>query len=87
MQNGRSFPPGINDPEFRAVSCYPNPVTHILTIDYNSDFAKRILNVNGEALLKNENERLLDLSGMRQGLYILEITTKNGVFRQKLIKK
>ena len=52
-----------------------------------SDFVTRILNVNGEILLKNENEQKLDLSGMKQGLYILEITTKNGVYRQKLIKK
>jgi PKD repeat protein len=80
-------PTGINDPEFRTVNCYPNPVTDILNIDCNSDFETRILTVNGEVLLKNENERKLYLSGMKPGLYILEIKTQNGLFRQKLIKK
>lgn len=80
-------PTGINDPEYRTINCYPNPVKDVLTIECNSDFTTRILNVNGEVLLRSENERLLDLSGMRQGLYILEVKAKNGVFRQKLIKK
>jgi bacillolysin len=80
-------PTGINDPEFRTVNCYPNPVIDILNIDCNSDFVTKILTVNGEVLLKNENERKLYLSGMKPGLYILEIKTQNGLFRQKLIKK
>jgi Zn-dependent metalloprotease/PKD repeat protein len=80
-------PTGINDPEYRTVNSYPNPVKDVLTIECSYDFTARILNVNGVVILKSENERLLDLSGMRQGLYILEIKAKNGVFRQKLIKK
>jgi PKD repeat protein len=80
-------PTGINVPEFRTISCYPNPVTDILNIDCNSDFVAKILTVNGEVLLKFENERKIYLSGMKPGLYIVEIKTQDGLFRQKLIKK
>jgi bacillolysin len=82
-----SNPSGINDPANKPIVFYPNPVSDILTVDCVKDFSVRIFNLQGELLGSYKNKHKLDLSAMKNGIYILEIETDTDLYRHKLIKK
>lgn len=50
----------------------------------------RIANSNGQPVFKMENRRentfLVDSSGLRKGLYFIEVTSGNSVYRKKFLK-
>jgi len=80
-------PTGINDAENNPVLIYPNPVIDMVTIGYDGDFSVKIFNVQGDLLITYENEKHLDLSKMKPGIYILELETESGFYRHKLLKQ
>jgi bacillolysin len=82
-----SNPTGIYDPENKPVVFYPNPVSDILNITCDRDFSVSIFNLQGELLERWENKHQLDLSTMKDGIYILEVKTDNGLYRHKLMKQ
>ena len=69
------------------VLIYPNPVINMLTIGYDGDFSVKIFNVQGDLLITGKNEKHLDLSKMKPGIYILELKTESGLYRHKLLKQ
>jgi len=80
-------PTGINDTENIQVKFYPNPVSNFINIIYDRDFTLKLLDLNGKVLIISNNNKFLDLSDIKSGLYILEIKTEAGFSRQKLIKR
>jgi len=80
-------PTGIDDAENKQVKFYPNPATDLINIVYDRDFSVRLLDLYGNVLKISNNNRYFDLSDIKSGLYILEIKTEAGLFRQKLIKR
>jgi hypothetical protein len=74
------------------VQCYPNP-THdgLIHVESASDLQKiEIMNQWGSPVLIREvSGRIttLDVSQFISGLYIIEVTSRNGVDIQKFIKK
>lgn len=80
-------PTGINDTENNQVKFYPNPVSNFINIIYDKDFTVKLLNLYGKVLIISNNNRSLDLSDIKSGLYILEIKTEAGLSRQKLLKR
>ena len=80
-------PTGVNDNENKKVKFYPNPVTDIINIDYDKDLTIKLFDLYGHILLTSRNNKALDLSGIKPGLYILEIKTEEGLSRQKLVKR
>jgi hypothetical protein len=75
---------------------YPNPSRDIFNISFTSDtkqnLSVRIFNVIGEELINDKLEQFIgeytkaiDLATYTKGVYILEITTNNGVVNKKLI--
>jgi hypothetical protein len=80
-------PTGVNDNEINRIKFYPNPVTDIINIDYEKDLTIKLFDLYGHLLLTGRNNKTLDLSGIKPGLYILEIKTEEGLSRQKLIKR
>ena len=80
-------PTGINDVGNKPVRFYPNPVNDLMNIDCEQDFSAKLLDLYGHVLITCHNNKHLDLSDIKSGLYILEIRTESGLFRQKLIKR
>ena len=70
-------------------SIYPNPASDILNIkgDVEIDNAS-IFDLSGRTIqtLKN-SAKLIDVSNLQSGVYILELTSNNQKFAQKFIKK
>ena len=80
-------PTDIDDAENKQVKFYPNPATDLINIVYDRDFSVKLIDLYGNVLKISNNNRYFDLSDIKSGLYILEIKTEAGLFRQKLIKR
>lgn len=78
---------GIDNDEKGGLRFYPNPVGNVLNIVCQEDFTVRILNVEGTLQQKDSNVSQLDLKNLKPGIYILEMETKTGITRHKLLKE
>ncbi len=68
-----------------SVYAYPNPVKHTLTI--LGEFTKAYLyDINGN-LLKEINNKDINMGNYTQGVYLLKIEMEDNVINQKIIKK
>lgn len=70
------------------ISVFPNPVTDILFIESNTPFKEAtIYTILGQEIMSStiENNQL-DVSSLSRGVYLIQMTTADGVFTQKLIK-
>lgn len=80
----------INELTNNPISLYPNPAKDIINIDLpNSyiNFTSEIFSITGQLVLKSKNESQLDISKLNSGMYILRISTENGLFTKRLIKE
>lgn len=70
------------------LSVYPNPVKDILTIDTNEEIATiAIYNQSGQCVLL-PSKTIINVSNFPQGLYVILITTKEGLsIQRKIIKQ
>jgi len=75
----------INDQEINVISFYPNPVNNTLNINCDKDFTLKIFNVDGKLILENSNEKTVDLSRIKSGIYFIELETERGKVRNKII--
>jgi hypothetical protein len=69
---------------------YPNPATTVLNIEASSrdEIVVRILALDGRLLYeqKNDPHTQIDISGYPVGMYILEITQSDQLWRKKWMK-
>jgi len=82
---------GISDKEQFCFEVYPNPAKDILNLNIPSNISDkeiRIYNLLGEtkkySIAKNNN---IDISGLSDGVYFIEISSCNKFFRTKFVKK
>jgi hypothetical protein len=77
-------------------SVFPNPVKNVLFVTTNSSTTERvpieIYDLNGRLLFsktyKNSDNRLqIDMSGLKNGIFILKITTTEKTYNFKIIKQ
>jgi len=81
--------------ETQTVRLYPNPITGgILTIELrnvNDSFDLKIFNLQGSLIksqtLKATNNVRIDLSGVDNGVYLIEILSDKLVYKSKVIKR
>ncbi|NQX98885.1 MAG: T9SS type A sorting domain-containing protein, partial [Flavobacteriales bacterium] len=82
---------GISKIETTEISIYPNPVQNQLFIELDNqeiteitiiDYSGRIVKT-----ITNNNAKNIDVSGLTQGIYILKVSTKNGVLTNRFIKQ
>jgi hypothetical protein len=66
---------------------YHNPVTDKLNIQYKSDFSVTLFNASGKIVFSARNQDQIDLSELSKGLYIMELKTKEGTTRHKIVKE
>jgi len=67
---------------------FPNPTTGLVTIQdpQLTGSLVRVINSNGTIVTEqNLSSATLDLSGLPKGLYVVQVTTVQGVFTQKLV--
>lgn len=71
------------------IQVYPNPVKDQLIVKGITEGELIILSINGQVLLRQEVEEVVDLSLMAPGMYFLSVQTPSGeiVFSEKLIKE
>jgi hypothetical protein len=76
-----------------SIEIFPNPFNEIFQFinNENSIISYRIYSVNGKkikngALIGSQIETI-DCSDLEPGLYVLELDTLKGLFRQKIFKK
>jgi hypothetical protein len=68
---------------------YPNPVQESLSLSgpLHAIQSIRVLQTNGQEVLRLKVQKELNLANLAAGLYLLEITTPAGVSRIKLLKE
>lgn len=82
-----SVPTGITGTSAGEFCAYPNPAGEMLNIECESDFSFRLFDLKGEMIMTGFNEKQISLSGIEPGFYILEMSVRNIVSRQKLLKR
>jgi uncharacterized protein (DUF362 family) len=87
-------PVSIKNEEIRSFKIYPNPaktnVTFDLPIDKNNSCNVSIFSTDGKLILNkkilNSDKQLLDVSGLKMGIYFIKLTTGDLVYQTKLTK-
>jgi hypothetical protein len=82
----------IESQDTEAVSVFPNPVENVLNVKTSKDIlAIEIYNIIGQKLKKvtvdGSNKATIDVSALQQNLYVLQITTLDGVLSKRFAKK
>ncbi len=78
---------GINEININGLNIYPNPSVGSINIDYNERFSTiNIINLQGKMVLQS-NQKNIDISGLENGIYIVQIATENGVLNSKFVKQ
>lgn len=83
--------------EYDLLDVFPNPTTGITELIYNSYTAGesllRITTTDGKVVVfapidteKGGNRALIDLSGQDQGMYVIEVITKDKTYKTRLMK-
>lgn len=81
---------GQDDFDMQAFTFYPNPVTDILNISYNSDItAISVHNMLGQQVLvqqPNAVQAVIDMAALQSGTYMVSITAGKAIKTIKLVK-
>ena len=75
---------------------YPNPSRDMFNVTFTSedvqDLEVRVINIIGEEIIKEDLQqfvgeyvKVIDLNNYDKGIYLLKITTNNGIINKKLI--
>lgn len=88
------FTLGVNDVAFaETVSLYPNPTSDIVNLSIDgavSNAEVTLFSAIGQTVLSktiSSQETTLDISDINTGIYVLRITTDNGVATKRIIKQ
>ncbi|WP_308706261.1 RICIN domain-containing protein [Marinoscillum sp. MHG1-6] len=67
---------------------YPNPTKSIIYFDLNEVKRVEIYSLTGHQLLSRDmmNQQHVDISGLESGVYLIRITTGNGIMSGKIVK-
>jgi hypothetical protein len=73
------------------MSVYPNPAANHLIVAHSgiSVTKAKILDINGVFILdyfmRGDSELTIDISGIKPGIYFLEVTGNDAVYREKFV--
>lgn len=76
--NGKSY----------SISIYPNPANHTLYVETNNEVNISLQAVDGRYIADYKSSKVIDISELPEGFYLLYITDKNGLFigTEKFVK-
>ena len=78
---------GIDNVENNSVSVYPSPASNILTIEGEGIHSVQMFDASGRTVLSRNNGGKVDISTLASGVYVVRVTTNNGVSIQKVVKE
>jgi hypothetical protein len=80
---------GINEISDAAIEIYPNPSSSQITINTTDQIqAIRIIDLTGKTVRTvTQNTRKIDVSRLPKGLYVLQLTTANGIVNSRFVKE
>lgn len=79
---------GVEDVNTIAATIYPNPVSDKIFTSLNSSFDYIVFDIAGQKILDGTSTgNFVDVKTLRNGIYILTISTKDGVVRKKFVKE
>lgn len=78
---------GVDENEVNT-SMYPNPVKDVLTIDTDSKVnSVKVFGMDGKEVLSFKTNEVLNVSALKKGTYVVEVSFENGnVSRKQVIK-
>lgn len=95
LWTNKSFNSGIGQVDKSGLSIYPNPSQNMLAVNYgyieNSQLEFSIYNSVGELVYSQSEhqaigrERLIDISGLAAGLYILNVKSDDDVITGRFV--
>ena len=71
------------------INVYPNPVENMLHLDWSSQLnveSISLYDLNGKLIKTFDNQKVLDVSQIENGIYILSVKTDKRSFHKKVIK-
>ena len=77
---------GIDNLNSANVDFYPNPVNDNLYISEEVSEVS-IIDINGRTVVNAKNTRVVDMSNLSNGVYIVRVITDNGVATKKIVKR
>ena len=73
------------------LTIYPNPVQNVLNIDLHVKMGTlEVFDITGKSVqykLINGNNMSIDVSGLRAGIYLLQINSNDGIVNRKFVKE
>ena len=77
---------GISETGAAKIDFYPNPVVDKL---YISEVASEVsvIDINGRVLMNEKNVRMVDMSALTSGVYMVRVVTENGMTTKKVVKQ
>ena len=76
---------GIDKHKIDVISFYPNPVKNTLNINCNDDFTMKLFNIDGKLMLEHSNQKTVDVSKIKPGIYFIELETGGSKIRNKIV--
>ncbi|MCR4965154.1 MAG: chitobiase/beta-hexosaminidase C-terminal domain-containing protein [Bacteroidales bacterium] len=80
-------PLGVEDYDITTMTVYPNPTTGKITISADVVNRVEVYSQIGVLVAVYTEERVIDLSNMPSGVYVLRVTMPQGVAVRKVVKK
>lgn len=81
---------GLSDIDLNKISVYPNPTADFVFITENANIATfKILDLVGKTIVQDKlnQSNKIDVSNLKEGLYILELKTSEGITTYKKVYK
>ncbi|MCF8465686.1 MAG: T9SS type A sorting domain-containing protein, partial [Flavobacteriales bacterium] len=88
-----AVPNGVNEMELMGVSCYPNPVQDVLTVELKNggeNLQFEVVSVTGQVVysINNSGDQIrMDLSKLTAGMYMLRVRSDKEISTMPLIKQ
>lgn len=76
--------------QFKDLKIYPNPVKdqlHIAAMENTEVTSVEIYNITGAKVTQSTNTPAVDVSMLQQGMYLVKVNTRNGVYNYKILKQ
>jgi hypothetical protein len=78
----------IDDVNAKDVNIYPNPTTGVVYVDVETSFDAVIYNYQGQVVKRlYDNNDYIDMSDIDDGMYFLEVKTKDSIIVKKVLVK
>ena len=82
---------GLNELSLKKVNIYPNPVQNELFVEVKNEQITKIdiIDFSGKVIksIANSTTKSIDVSELKQGIYVLKVSTETGVSTNRFIKK